>query len=321
MSGSGSSDDAKGAKVLGGYELLERLSASVRDGTYVYRAHQKSLGRTVRMTILPPSSVKKATYRASFERMVAVMSRIRHDNIVSAIDAGSAQGCLYVVFEDTEGRTLADMIARATKSGGRISTDRISEIGADACRALDHLASQGLVHRNVVPSTVLIPEHGPAKLSGLGVAKVRVANASETFFEHDPETAGAAAPEMVRGTRGVDIRADLYALGCVLFHAATLRPVFDGPNVAAVLARHVTDTPPDPRTLRDDLPDAFVRVLDRCLRKSPRERHQKPADLVADLDAVRARKPVERGPGTPLWKERKVAIPSILRRAPGKGGR
>lgn len=310
MTGSPDRKPPRGPRALGGYELLEKLGSQADAGTITYRARQTSLGRTVRVVVLPPQSVAKPDFRRRFERQVAVASRLRHDNVLSAIDAGAASGCLYVVFEETDGRTLA-----AALTGGRFfSLDRVIEIGVGVANALDHIASQGLVHRNVVPASIHLPEHGPPKLAGLASTKVRVANGSETWMEHDDESAACVAPEMVRGEKGLDARADIYALGCVLYHAATGRPVFAGGSSAAILARHATESPPDPRTLRPDLADAFVRVLDRCLRKLPRERYAKAADLVKDLEAVKGGRPVERGPGTPIWKDRGLSVPSILRR-------
>jgi eukaryotic-like serine/threonine-protein kinase len=303
----------KGPRVLGGYELIERIGQSRDAGTLTFRARQTSLGRTVRVVVLPPQSVAKPNFRTRFERRVAVASRLRHDNVVSAIDAGAAGGCLYVVFEDVHGRTLADALAGAKP----LPLEQVLEIGIAIARGLDHVAAQGLVHRNVVPGSILLPEHGPPKLAGLGTAKVRVAGGAETWMDRDLDAASFAAPELVKGQRGVDVRADVYGLGCVLYHAATGCRVFAGGSAATVLARHGSEAPADPRSHVPSLPEAFVRVLDRCLRKLPRERYQKPAELAADLETVKAGRVPERGPGTPYWKDRVLPVPSILRRRGG----
>lgn len=305
--------EPKGPRVLGGYELLERIGQSRDAGTLTFRARQTSLGRTVRVIVLPPQAVAKPTFRTKFERRVAVASRLRHDNVVSLIDAGSASGCLYVVFEDLRGRTLADVLA----GGKPLPVEQVVEIGIAIARGLDHVAAQGLVHRNVVPRSILLPEDGPPKLAGLGTAKVRVAGGAETWMDHDADRAAFIAPELLKGQRGVDVRADVYGLGCVLYQAATGRRVFGGGSAATILARHGSDAPEDPRAHVPSLPDAFVRVLDRCLRKSPRERYAKPSELAADLENVRAGRAVERGPGTPFWKDRVLPVPSILRRRAG----
>ena len=298
---------APSPRVLAGYEILERISASL-DGTMTFFARQKSLGRMVTMTVLPKEQAAKPELRDRFKRRVAVASRLKHANIISALDAGIAAGCLYVVFEWLEGQTLGEAFNR----GDTFAPERVLAIGSDMARALDHIAANHLVHRNVVPASVLLPDHGPAKLAGLEVAKVQQPAGHETWLEHDTATALYSSPEHVRGTRGIDFRADQYSLGCVLYHAVTGRPPLDGKTAAAILARHVTDLPPDPRSLRSGLPDGLVRVLDRLLRKDPAERYAKPSELVRDLESAKAGRVVERGPGTPLWKD--GMLPGRLRR-------
>lgn len=293
----------KAPREFAGYQLFERLST--RGGTVTFRARQKSLGRDVVVTVLPPAGVAKPEQRARFDRQVAVASRLRHDNVISAIDAGAAAGCLYVVFEKIDGRTLAEAFER----GESFSADAVVAIGLDIARALDHVAANHLVHRNVVPASILLVDHGPAKLAGFSAAKVRVSQGHETWLETDSQSARYAAPEMVDGKKSVDIRADLYSLGCALFHAATGRPPFAQGSAPEIHAHHVASPPPDPRTLRKGLPEGLVRVLDRLLRKSPALRYAKPADLVADLEAVRAGRTPEWGPGLPFWKAAPRSIP------------
>lgn len=295
-------------RVLGGYELLERRS--VEDGVIIFRARQQSLGRLVTMKVLPAASAAKPALRARFDRQVAAASRLRHDNIVSALDAGAALGCLYVVFEEIEGRSLGDALAQGTE----FPPARAVEIGLDIARALDHVATNHLIHRNVVPSSILLTDHGHAKLAGFSAAKVRSSAGHETWFEHDATAAKYTAPEYVDGKKGIDIRADVYSLGCVLFHVATGRPPFHEGSAPEILARHVKETPPDPRTLRAGLPDGLVRVLDRSLRRERADRYQAPSEVVRDLELARTGRTVERGPGAPLWKDRgTLPIPSMLR--------
>jgi serine/threonine-protein kinase len=298
-----------------GYQILERVSADDAAGTVTYRARQKSLGRMVRITVLPRAAASKPGYLSRFQRQVGVASRLKHDNVLSAFDAGSASGIPYVVFEELDGISLAAELER-----GPLRLPRVIDIGIDIARALEHFASQGLIHRNVRPSTIHLPEHAPAKLTGLGVAKVRVSNGAETWIDRDSESAACVSPESVRGARGIDIRSDIYALGCVLYHAATGRPPFQGATPAIVLALHATETPTDPRTLHEALPQGLLRVIDRCMRKDPDERYARPADVAHDLQLAKTGRPVDRGPGKPLWPdaEKSRKLPSILRRRPSR---
>lgn len=297
-----------------GYQILERVSVDAAAGTVTYRARQKSLGRMVKVTVLPRSSAAKPGFLARFRRQVAVASRVQHDHVLTALDAGTSAGIAFVVFEDLDGATLAETVRR----GGPLPPQRVAEIGAGIARGLDHLASIGLVHRNVRAETIHLPEHAPAKLTGLGLAKVRVAGGSETWIDHEVEGNDCVAPEIVKGARA-DVRTDIYGLGCALYLASTGRNVFEGGTVASLLARHATELPGDPRFFAA-VPDPNVRILDRCLRKSPDERYAKASDLARDLDLVRLAKPGERvvvaqGPGALLFPD---AAP---RAAPGLLGR
>ncbi|MCG3135965.1 MAG: hypothetical protein HMLKMBBP_03745 [Planctomycetes bacterium] len=285
-----------------GYQILERASVDAAAGTVTYRARQKSLGRMVRVTVLPRASAAKPGFLARFRRKVAVASRIQHDHVLTALDAGTASGIAYVVFEDLDGATLAETVRRS----GPLPAARVAEVGAGIARALDHLATLGLVHRNVRAETIHLPEHSPAKLTGLGLAKVRVTSGAETWIDHEMEGLDTMAPETVKGARP-DVRSDIYGLGCALYLAATGRPVFGGGNVASLLARHATELPGDPRFFAA-VPEPLVRILDRCLRKSPDERYAKAADLARDLDLVRLAKAgekvtIDRGPGAPLFPD------------------
>lgn len=307
---------------FGPYQILERAETDPGSGTVAYRARQKSLGRMVRVIVLPRAAAAKPGFLARFQRQVGVAARLRHDNVLSAFDTGSLNGIQYVVFEELDGKTLEEDVS----GSGPLPLPRVLEIGIEMARALDHVATQGLVHRNVRPASIHLPEHSPSKLTGLSFAKVRQASGAETWIDHDTDSAHCVAPEIVRESKGIDIRADLYGLGCSLYFAATGRPPFPGGTPATILARHVNETPPDVRGLIDgsktkpEVIESFARALDRTLRKSPSERYAKPADFARDLELARAGRPVDRGPGTPLWGEKGISLPiSLPWKKPAKG--
>ncbi len=256
---------------------------SRRRGATVYRARQLTMGRLVTLTVLSPSAAERPGLRARFEREVAVAARLRHENVISAIDAGQVRGYRYVVTEHVEGRTLAEAFA----AGEQFDVDRALEIATEVAQALAHVQGLGLVHRNVTPSSIVITEAGHAKLAGFSLAKVHVAGSAETWHEADIDSAPYTAPELARGEKGVDIRADLYALGCVLFQLLAGRPPFASHSAATLIEMHLAEPPPDVRKFRADVPDAVVALLDRMLRKDRRERHPRADALVKDLEALR----------------------------------
>jgi serine/threonine protein kinase len=265
------------------YDLVARVST--HHGISTFRAVQTAIGRTVLVTILPPDAGRIAAQRERFHRHQQVASRLHHENVISTIDAGTHKGCRYFVTEFVEGHPLSAEI----EEKGRFEIARAVVVARDVARALAFLDAEGIVHRNVSPSNVLVTDAGVVKLVGFALAKERRPGTpgAETWIDHDSGAALYMAPEWLRGERGLDARADIYSLGCVLYDLLTGLPPFHARSNAVILEAHAKFPPTDPRELRDDLPPPLVEVLDRCLRKKREHRYAKPDDLARDLEAVR----------------------------------
>lgn len=242
------------------------------------------MGRSVRLSILPPDEAKKAGHAQAFEREVRVASQLRHDHVLGAIDAGSLRGHQYVVTEDVQGGSLAEAFAEKRKFDLAASL----RIAQHLASALAHFEKHGFVHRHVSPHNVLVGPTGVAKLAGFSRAKKHVPGAGETWFDSDPSEAPYRAPEFVRGKSSIDVRADLYAVGCILFELLTGRPPYAGPNAAVVLASHIELPVPDPRDVNDSIPEVAAVVAQNCMQKSRADRYQHAAELVADLERAAA---------------------------------
>ncbi len=176
-------------------------------------------------------------------------------------------------------------------------------VARDVARALTHLEALKLVHREITPRAVVLCEDGSARLVDFRRAKFVVPDAAETWADASLGVVLYTAPEAALPKKAVDSRADLYSLGCVLYHLLAGRPPFYGKNVAVVLDALRTRRPRDPRWLRPDLPRDVVHVLDRCLRRQRDERYPNAAAICADLDALIAGRPPARGapPGS-AWE-------------------
>jgi serine/threonine protein kinase len=279
-----------------GYEILDDLG--VDRGTHRYKAVQLALGRHVVLNVLPLESAKNPTRAAFFDRLLGVCGALRHENVVGAIEAGEFEGERFFVTELVEGRTLRDGIA----DEGPWETVRAVRVARDLARALVHLESLRLVHREISPRTIVMADGGVARLVDFRRAKFLAPDGAETWSDTTVNTALYMAPEVARGEKGIDARADQYSLGCVLYHLLTGRPPFYGKNVALVLDMLRNRKPRDPRWLNADIPKGVVQILDRCLRKSRSERYAKAADLLADLELVVAgRAPSGSAPPGSAW--------------------
>jgi serine/threonine protein kinase len=272
-------------KRFGNYEVLRFLGEA--GGARVYRARQVSVDRLVTLTILPRQHMDKIAFRTRFERQVAAASKLRHPNILSAIDAGSIGGHQYLVAESVSGRRLSEQIA----DGEWFGVGRAVRIALAVARALEHIDAGGMLHRNLTPQCVLIGEGDLVKLRGFSFSRPQRQSVSETWFDADDYNVLYKSPDWVTH-KTLDIRSDLYSLGCILYELLTGRPPYRGGTSAQVLERHVKQALPDPSALRSDVSPDLKTVVVRLLAKDREDRYETPGEAVADLEAIEQGKPI-----------------------------
>jgi eukaryotic-like serine/threonine-protein kinase len=248
---------------MGRYRLGARLGAG-GFGT-VYAARDERLGRPVAVKAIPAGG--PAPERA--QREARAVARLDHDAIVALFDAGEEDGCRYLVSELVEGRTLAQL-----ETAGELSDRDVLRIGLALADALDHAHERGVIHRDVKPQNVIVPD-GPssrrsaAKLTDFGVAHLAGEEAL-TLTGDVVGTLAYMAPEQAAG-RPVDERADLYSLGLVLYEAlAGANPVKAGSPTAT--ARRIGTMLPPLARARADLPEELCAALDRAILPDPEQR-------------------------------------------------
>ncbi len=255
---------------LGGFELIEPLG----EGSFaaVWRARQVRLDRDVAVKVLDPIVARDPTTARRFEREGRAAANLDHPAIVPVYEAGDDDGLYYLAMRLVDGETLADLFDRE----GPLPLDRVLTLLAPVAAALDHAHAAGLVHRDVKPANILL-EDDRVYLSDFGIA----ASAREVgrYTTGSIGTADYMAPEQARGD-DLDHRADLYALGCVAYHALTGAPPFRRDDLVATLVAHGNE--PVPPTGVPGL-DAF---FDRALAKEPDERFDRGVDLVRALASL-----------------------------------
>jgi len=243
----------------------------------VYRALDRATGEIVALKVLG----SHAQLAERFAREATVLSEVAHPGIVRYVAHGSEpNGSQYLAMEWIEGETLAKRLARAPLS--------IEETIALARRAADALAAlhrRGIVHRDLKPSNVLLSNHKieQAKLVDLGVARRQ--NEPDLLTEPGTiiGTPGYMAPEQARGERDVDARADVFALGALLFKCLAGRSAFEGSDALTVLLKVVLEDPPPVLEVCPHVPLSLADLVDDMLAKSP---DQRPADAAAVLERV-----------------------------------
>ena len=250
--------------------------------------------------------------RERFEREARMTASIEHPNVVPVYGAGEEDGHLYLVMRFVPGTDLHHLLGQE----GRLAPARAASIVAQVADALDAAHAAGLVHRDVKPANILINnEH--AYLSDFGITRVQASDTRITDSGNWIGTVDFMAPEHLRG-EPTDARADVYALGCVLFTALTGTPPFRRATVPVTITAHLHDPPPRPSETAG-VPTAFDAVIARALAKAPEDRYPSAGDLgraaraaAAGERVSTARGSVATGAATP-----EEAEPTRIAPAPG----
>jgi hypothetical protein len=256
---------------LAGYRVLELAG---RGGTgEVYRARDERLQRDVALKLLSPDFAADATFRARLVRESQLAASLDHPNVVPVYDAGESDGHVFIAMRFVDGTDLGAELRQ-----GPMALNRVIDVAAQTADALDAAHQQGLVHRDVKPSNVLVDARGHCYLTDFGLSR-SIGDPARAAGATLAGTVDYVAPEQVRGD-DVDGRADLYALTCMLFEMLTGELPFRRTTDVATLFAHLEEDPPRAAILRPELPAAIDVVLARGLAKDPADRQDSCAVLV-----------------------------------------
>ncbi len=275
-------------RVIDGRFALEALAGTGGMGA-VYRARDRTSGGLVALKLLL-SGLGEASVRR-FEREAEALAALRHPAIVRYVAHGlTAEGQAYLAMEWVPGENLGERLARAP-----LDVADSVHLGICLAGALGAAHRQGLVHRDVKPRNVLLEDGDPerAKLADFGLARAMEGDPSVTRTGAMLGTPGYMSPEQGRGERDVDARADVFALGCLLYLCLAGQPAFGSGDAIAILLRVVTGATP---LLGDARPDVPAALCDLVTRMLAREREDRPADGAAVHHALIALGPVTGAP-------------------------
>jgi tRNA A-37 threonylcarbamoyl transferase component Bud32 len=268
--------------VLGSYVPLERLGEGGMG--QVFKARNWKLGRLAALKLIRKERLINEEAVRRFHREMRAAAHLCHPNIVLAYDAGEDNGTHFFTMEYVEGQDLARVVGRHGPLPVAAACDYIRQ----AALGLQHAHEKGLVHRDVKPHNLLLSKQGVVKLLDLGLAQFGASGDDEGSSTLTREgvvmgTVDYIAPEQVADSHAVDIRADLYSLGCTLFFLLTGRVPFPGGKPMEKLYPHRHELPPPVQGLRPEVPGAVAAVVRKLLAKQPQDRYQTPAELAVAL--------------------------------------
>jgi serine/threonine protein kinase len=270
--------------LLGQYVLLERLGEGGMG--QVLKARHQRLERLVALKLIRKERLTGRDAVQRFQREARAAARLSHPNLVTVYDADEVGGTHFFAMEYVEGTDLAKLVRKQ----GPLPVREACEYIRQAALGLQHAHEQGLVHRDIKPANLMLTTKGVVKVLDLGLA--RLATTAESSDPTDPVTHEGAvmgtpdymAPEQATDSHAVDIRADLYSLGCTLHYLLTGKPPFPGGTLTDKLMRHQMHSPPRVETLRTDVPSGLAAIVARLLAKQPTERYEMPAQLALALE-------------------------------------
>jgi serine/threonine-protein kinase len=264
--------------LIPGCELVEKLGQGGMGE--VYKARQLGLDRWVAVKIMRPALAEDPDFIRRFLLEARTAGRLRHENIVSALDCGAANGRYFMIMELIEGRPVSEIL----KERGRIPEREALEWTCQVADGLEYAWSHRIIHRDIKPQNLMLTREGVVKICDLGLCRSARLEASLTATGELNCTPTYASPEQARGERDLDIRSDIYSLGATLYQLVTGHPPFTGTSAGDLLVKHVTE-PPVPPDRRD--PGVSPGVSGLILRMLEKKRELRPSTPGALASRIR----------------------------------
>jgi eukaryotic-like serine/threonine-protein kinase len=288
---------------LGQYLIMDHLG---RGGMgRVFKAQHVTMNRIVAIKVLAPHLCKTPKAQTMFQREVRAAARLVHPNIVTAYDANQIGDRCYLVMEYVDGPNLDELV----RQRGPLPVGQACDFVRQTAGGLQYAHELGMVHRDIKPANLLSqrpmsanPGAAPTiKILDFGLARLNMSSTGEAA--NDSLVAGEntvlgtpdyLSPEQARNLHHVDIRSDIYSLGCTFYYLLSGRVPFPGGTTLEKLVRHSTEQPPPVEQLRPDVSPPVAAVIRRMMAKDPRQRFQTPAEVAATLApfAVQAATPM-----------------------------
>ncbi|CAN5449536.1 hypothetical protein BH11PLA2_BH11PLA2_28350 [soil metagenome] len=290
---------------IGKYKVLEKLG--VGGMGQVFLCEHKVMRRRVAVKVLPVDKSTDDSARERFHREARAVAALDHPNIVRAFDVDQDDNLHFLVMEYVEGINFHDLV----KKHGPLDALRASHYIYGAAAGLEYANSMGIVHRDIKPGNILVDRGGVVKILDMGLARLTKDtddNLTQKFDENVLGTADYLPPEQAIDSTHVDIRADIYSLGCTFYFMLTGSAPFPDGSVAQKLLAHQVKEPKPISEIRPEVPEEIIAIVAKMMMKNANDRFQTPAELMGALTPM-----VQ----TPIPPPAEKEMPQISRAAGG----
>ena len=300
---------------VGPYQIMGQLGSGGM--ATVFKAYHAALDRYVAIKVLHPAFKQDPNFLSRFQREARIVAKLDHPHIVPVYDFNDVHGQSYLVMRFIAGETL-----KARLAAGDLTLTEVRRVIQPVADALAYAHEQGVLHRDVKPSNILLTPEGGVFLADFGLA--RIAQAGESTLSQDSllGTPQYISPEQAQGQSDLDARTDIYSLGVVIYELLVGRVPYQADTPYAVIHDHIYAPLPLPRSIKPDFPEALERVLLKALTKDRADRYASVGelwsafdgavtDLSSSLPASPAPRPVARAaPPTPIDSLATRAVPA-----------
>jgi len=274
---------------VGQYIIEEKLGQGGM--ATVYKARHQRLDRLVAIKVLHPAFKDDESFLRRFTREAQVVARLEHPNIVPVYDFAEFEGHPYLVMRYVDGETLKD-----AENRGALSLTEINRIAQAVAAALDYAHGQGVLHRDVKPSNILLTQGGGVYMADFGLARMTEAGESTMSQDMIMGTPQYISPEQAKGVKELDGRTDIYSFGIVVYEMLTGQVPFQSDTGYSIIHSQIFDPPPNPSSLNDKISPQMEAVLLKVLSKEPEDRYATAGDFQAAFKQAASNMPLDIAP-------------------------
>jgi serine/threonine-protein kinase len=275
---------------FGDYELLEEVGRGGQG--VVYRAHQKSLNRTVALKVISLGQWASKAHVKRFRREAEAAASLDHPGIVPIHEVGERDGSCYFSMQFIEGGQLDEVVRRAP-----MSIRQAAELIAKVARTVHYAHEHGILHRDIKPGNILLDQRGEPHLTDFGLARLLESQSTVTGTLEILGTPSYMAPEQAAGNNSqLSSATDVYGLGAVLYQLLTGQPPFAGGTTYETIKLLLDTEPRPPRSLNPKIDRELSTICLKCLEKAPQRRYPSALALAEDLEHWLKHEPIQARP-------------------------